>query len=86
MSDLLKLTKELKTIKAEVEKIKVENSKLEGRKEQLLMTLKTEFGVDTVEQAKDKLLELTKQYELTTAEALEIFKHIQNLYSDIKKQ
>lgn len=84
MADIITVAKELKTIKADIDKIKAENAKLEGRKEQLLMTLKTTYGLDTVEQAKDKLVDIQKDYDLTNADAMEIYKQIKGLYEKMK--
>jgi predicted transcriptional regulator len=60
------IVKQLKENKATLEELRTKKSRLEGKRDQLMETLKTKFNVSSVEEA-EKLL-VAKEAELTVNE------------------
>lgn len=70
---------DLGRLKKGIDEAKTDSAKLEGRKQEQLNQLKTEFNLDTIEEAEKKLEELNKQLDAKKAD-------IENEYKKLKEE
>ena len=72
------LAEELQTLKKQEAESKEKLTRLQGRQEQLMSQLKSDFGCSTVEEGEEKLASLQKDIEKRESRA-------KSLIADIKK-
>jgi hypothetical protein len=63
----------LKEKEAQIRKLQGEKSRLEGRKEQLLSTLKEKFGINTLEEGQKLLAEKEEELQETVVKMNSLF-------------
>ena len=76
------VVEKLNRIKKRIDKAKKEMAMLEGKKEQLLARLKSEFRVDSIEQAKKKLETLKDKKDRIETEIEEKMSKLEEYFSD----
>ena len=76
------VVEKLNRIKKRIDKAKKEMAMLEGKKEQLLARLKSEFRVDSIEQAKEKLETLKDKKDRIETEIEEKMSKLEEYFSD----
>ena len=71
---------EVKNLQGEIQEKVAEKTRLEGRREQLMTSLKDDFGCSSLESAKAKLSELNEQSEILEGTIADQIKAIEDTY------
>jgi len=75
--------KQLLALKEEIEEAKSEVSKLEGRREQMMDTLKKDWDCETLEEAETKLEKMRKDFETLEEQIQEGLEELDEKYKSL---